>query len=151
MGPKVTRFQVGDRVDGLGLGMVTNRSAEGAFQEAYTILQTNMASELPSKISFESAAVLPLGLSTAAARLFQDTYLKLQYPTEPRRMSTDKTLLVWGGASSVGSNAIQLAVAAGYEVFTTASAGNFDHVLKLGAARVFDYRSTTVCDDLVML
>jgi NADPH:quinone reductase-like Zn-dependent oxidoreductase len=41
---------------------------------------------------------------------------------------TGKTLLVWGGSTSVGSNAIQLGVAAGYEVVTTASPKNFDYV-----------------------
>lgn len=54
-----------------------------------------------------------------------------------------------GGASSVGSSAIQLAVAAGYEVITTASPKNFDYVKKLGASQVFDYKSPTVVSDLV--
>jgi NADPH:quinone reductase-like Zn-dependent oxidoreductase len=54
-----------------------------------------------------------------------------------------------GGASSVGSSAIQLAVAAGYEVITTASPKNFDYVKKLGASQVFDYKSPTVVSDLL--
>ena len=62
---------------------------------------------------------------------------------------TGKTLLVWGGSTSVGSNTIQLAVAAGYEVITTASPKNFDYVKKLGASQAFDYRSKTVVGDLI--
>jgi hypothetical protein len=58
-------------------------------------------------------------------------------------------LLVWGGSTSVGSNAIQLAVAAGYEVITTASPRNFDYVKKLGASQVFDYNSKTIVPDLI--
>ncbi len=46
-------------------------------------------------------------------------------------------------STSVGSNAIQLAVAAGYEVITTSSPRNFDYVKKLGASQVFDYNSKT--------
>jgi hypothetical protein len=38
-----------------------------------------------------------------------------------------------GEVTSVGSNAIQLAVAAGYEVFITTSPKNFDYVKSLGA------------------
>lgn len=49
----------------------------------------------------------------------------------------------------MGSNAIQLATAAGYEVFTTASPRHFDYVRSLGAAQVFDYRSPTVVPDLI--
>ena len=49
----------------------------------------------------------------------------------------------------MASNAIQLAVAAGYEVVTTASAKNFEYVKKLGASQVFDYNSETVVEDLI--
>ncbi|KAI9042844.1 zinc-binding alcohol dehydrogenase family protein [Aspergillus affinis] len=148
VGPNVTRFQPGDRVVGHAVGMATKRVQDNAFQ-AYTILQTNMASELPSEISYEDAVVLPLGLSTAASGLFQDEFLHLQFPTVPRPSATGEVLLVWGGAGSVGSNAIQLGVAAGYEVFTTASPKNFEYVKKLGASQVVDYNSATVVEELV--
>lgn len=147
IGPNVTRFKTGDRVVGHAVGMASKRNQDNAFQ-SYTVLQTNMASELPEYIPYEDAAVLPLGLSTAASGLFQDGYLGLQLPTVPAR-STGQTLLIWGGAGSVGSNAIQLGVAAGYEVFTTASPKNFEYVKKLGASRVFDYQSTSVVEDIV--
>jgi len=47
------------------------------------------------------------------------------------------------------SNAIQLAVAAGYRVVATASPRNFDTVKRLGAEAVFDYRSPTIVADLL--
>lgn len=62
---------------------------------------------------------------------------------------TGQTVVVWGGSTSVGSNAVQLAVAAGYEVVTTASPRNFDHVRALGASAVFDYNSSTVVQDII--
>jgi NADPH:quinone reductase-like Zn-dependent oxidoreductase len=58
-----------------------------------------------------------------------------------------KTVLIWGGASSVGACAIQLAAASGATVLTTASPANHDFVKSLGADHVFDYRSPTVMDD----
>ena len=149
IGSHVTRFKIGDRVVGHAVGndQKRNRSAECAFQ-TYTVLLDHMASPIPSTLSYESACVLPLAMSTAACGLFQEDQLALQHPSALPK-PTGKTLLVWGGSTSVGSNAIQLAVAAGYEVFTTASPKNFDYVKRLGAAQVFDYNSKTVVADLI--
>lgn len=141
-------FKVGNRVLGHAPGVTTQRTEENAFQ-AYTILRSNLTAEIPDGISFEAAAVVPLGCSTAAAGLFQDDFLNLQPPTEPGASSTGQIVLIWGGASSVGSNAIQLAVAAGYSVIATASFKNFEYVKNLGASEVFDYHSPTVNEDLV--
>ncbi|RYP02756.1 hypothetical protein DL764_005630 [Monosporascus ibericus] len=148
VGPNVTRFKPGDRVVGHAVAMATGRHEDAGFQ-LYTILQTKMSSPIPAGMAYERAAVLPLGLSTAASGLFRKGFLNLQRPTVPARKPTGNTVLVWGGASSVGSNAIQLCVAAGYEVITTASARNFHYAKKLGAAQVFDYNSPTVHADLL--
>jgi hypothetical protein len=99
-------------------------------------------------MDFAEAVVLPLGLSTAACALFQAEYLALRPPT-PEAPPTGETVLIWGGSTSVGSNAIQLAVAAGYEVFTTASPRNFAYVQRLGAVQVFDYRSPAVIPHVI--
>ena len=149
VGSGITRFKVGDRVLGhaLGVDKKRNRAAEGAFQQ-YTILLEHMAAPIPDTLSYECASVLPLGLSTAACGLFQKDQLALQYPAA-NPTPTGETLLVWGGSTSVGSNAIQLAVAAGYKVIATASQANFSYVKALGATSVFDYSSTTVANDLI--
>lgn len=148
VGKDVTRFKRGDRVTGLGLGLTSNRAADGAFQ-AYTILPVHLTSPIPRTLSFESASVIPLGISTAACGLFQKGYLALQLPSAPPNKATDETVLIWGGSTSVGSNAIQLAVAAGYEVITTASPKNFNYVKKLGASQAFDYKSKTVVTNII--
>jgi NADPH:quinone reductase-like Zn-dependent oxidoreductase len=149
VGRGVTRFKVGDRVLGHALGMdpKVNRSSESAFQ-AFTVVPDHMAAPIPDTLSFESASVLPLGISTAACGLFQKDHLALQPPSIPPR-PTGETVLIWGAATSVGSNAIQLAVAAGYEVVTTASPRNFAYAKALGASQVFDYNSPTVVADIV--
>ncbi len=149
VGNAVTRFNVGDRVLGhaVGTDKSRNNAAEGAFQ-TYTVVLVHMAAPIPDTLSFEHAAVLPLAVSTAACGLFQKDYLALQYPSATPH-PTGETLLVWGGSTSVGSNAIQLAVAAGYEVITTASPRNFAYVKGLGARQVFDYNSTTVVTDII--
>ncbi len=148
VGSAVTRFRVGDRVLGhaVGTDKDSNTAAQGAFQ-TYTVVPERLASPIPDTLTYEDACVLPLAVSTAACGLFQTDQLGLRHPSagaEP----TGQTLLVWGGSTSVGSNAIQLAVAAGYDVITTASPRNFDYVTSLGAAQVFDYTSPTAVADL---
>ncbi len=147
VGSAVSRFHKGDRVVGYALGLTTKRDCESAFQ-AYTVLTEGMTSHIPDFLPFERAAVLPLTLSTASNGLFSDGYLRLPYPTVHPK-PTGKALLVWGGATCVGSCGMQLAIAAGYEVITTASPKNFDYVKKLGAARVFDYHSATIVEELI--
>ncbi|KAF2084024.1 zinc-binding oxidoreductase CipB [Saccharata proteae CBS 121410] len=150
VGSQIKRFKPGDRVLGHALAMDehVNRAAEGGFQE-YTILRSNMASPIPSSLSYESASVLPLCLSTAACGLFQKDFLALDHPHPDGTKPKSSTVLIWGGSTRVGSNAIQLAAAAGYEVITTASPKNFAYVKKLGAAHVFDYRSKNVVEDII--
>jgi len=149
VGSAVTRFKVGDRVLGHAVGTdpKRNNAAEGSFQ-TYTVLLERMASPIPADLSYENASVLPLGLSTAACGLFEKDQLALDCPSLSPKPN-GKTLLVWGGSTSVGSNAIQLAVAAGYEVFTTASPRNFDYCKRLGASRVFDYNDPKTVLDLI--
>lgn len=149
VGADVTRFKVGDRILGNAVGGDKSRNdpAEGAFQDL-TVLLEHMAAPIPDDMDFEEAAVLPLGASTAACGLFQKDHLALQFPSAEPKL-TGKTVLVWGGSTSVGSNAIQLAVAAGYEVITTASPKNFDYVRDLGAALVFDHASNTAVEEII--
>ena len=149
IGSEVTAFKTGDRVLGQAMSVATKRPQDAGFQ-THTVLDERMASRIPDGLSFEKAAVVPLGLSTAACGLFQEApFLGLQLATEPARKPTGKTVLIWGGASSVGSNGIQLARAAGYEVIATASAKNFEYVKTLGASEVFDYKSESIIDELV--
>lgn len=105
--------------------------------------------ELPYAITTSVGVVLPLSISTAAAGLYQKGFLKLPFPTNEEPDKLDRTVLVWGGSSSVGSSCIQLAVASGAEVFVTASEKNFDYCKKLGAAQCFDYHAKDVEDQIV--
>ena len=55
----------------------------------------------------------------------------------------------WGGSSTVGLAAIQLAKAAGFfPILTTASPRNHATLLSLGATHTFDYNSPTVVADI---
>lgn len=125
--------------------------ATGAFQQ-YVVVQRNAIAQLPSSIRTSVGVVLPLGISTASAGLFQKDYLNLPFPSPEQEQPPkplNRVLLIWGGSSSVGSCAIQLAKAAGAIIITTASPKNFAYVKALGAEEVFDYRAEDVEDQIV--
>lgn len=149
VGAGVTEVKVGDRLLAMAAGSVKdrNRASEGAFQ-AYTVVLPRLTTVIPDSVSYTEAAVIPLGATTAACGLFQKDLLALDLPTAGSARK-DQWVIIWGGATSVGCNAIQLAVAAGYDVVTTASPKNFDYMRSLGAAQVFDYSSPSVVRDIV--
>jgi len=149
VGSGVTEVKVGDRVLAMAAGSVKqrNRASEGAFQ-AYSIVLERLTTVIPDRLSYVDAAVVPLGVTTAACGLFQSDLLALALPTANAK-TRDQWVIVWGGSTSVGGNAIQLAVAAGYGVIATASPKNFDYVTSLGAAHVFDYNSPDVVRDII--
>ena len=150
VGADVTRFRVGQRVFGLATGTDRGRDPrrEGAFQE-YTVLLERLAAPTPDALSDEEAAVFPLGLSTAACALFQPAHLGLRMPTSETPSEAKGVVVVWGGSTSVGMNAVQLARAAGYDVVSTASPRNATAVRALGADAVVDYTAASAVDDLV--
>lgn len=148
VGSAVTRFKTGDRVLALPASALIAEYTGGAFQSYVTSIE-HMTAPIPDTLSYEQACVLPLTLITAASGLYEKGFLELQHPTITTPPNpTGKTLLIWGGATSVGSNAIQLAVASGYDVVTTSSPKNFKYVQNLGASQVFDYNSKTINEDL---
>ena len=150
IGDEITRFKVGDRViaHAVGFYVFGNRVEEGCFQ-LYTIVRENMTAPIPDSLSFEQASVIPLACSAASCALYQESYLQLPYPTYPPRPLHGQYILITGGATSVGCNAIQLARASGYKVVTTCSPHNFSLVKRLGAVYAFDYNTSTLEDDLL--
>lgn len=129
--------------------LMTKDNQQSGFQEIVRVPENSVA-KIPDSMKESDATVLPLAISTAAAGLYQpksETCLALDLPsTKP--VKSGKTLLVWGGSASVGTAAIQLAVASGLTVVTTCSKRNFELVEKLGA-KAFDYSSPSIVGDLV--
>lgn len=120
VGPNIERFKVGDRVAGSAVCIAkeSNSASEGAFQ-LYTVIRQHMVAPVPDHITDEQAAVLGLGLGTAAYGLFHKDYLGLDMPEVPSPLNPGpgrkftRAIVITGGASNVGSCAIQLATSAG--------------------------------------
>ncbi|WP_424466783.1 zinc-binding alcohol dehydrogenase family protein [Pseudoclavibacter helvolus] len=150
VGKDAGAFQIGDRVTAYAIGLEKGRDpvAESGFQ-AYVAVDANLAAVIPNGMAFAEAAVLPLAVSTAAAGLFETAQLGLDHAHLGNAAPRDEVVVVWGGATAVGGNAIQLARAAGYRVITTASARNHERMRRLGAEAVFDYHDQDVTDRII--
>lgn len=149
VGAGVARFAVGDRVLGLATGQekFRNLAAHGAFQR-FVVLAADLSTPVPDGVALTDAVVLPLALTTAATGLFEPDQLGLALPSE-QVVDQQVTVLVWGAATSVGNNAVQLAVNAGCRVVATASPRSFALVRDLGAAEVVDYHERSAVADIV--
>ncbi|KAI1173430.1 GroES-like protein [Nemania sp. FL0916] len=152
-GTTETNFNPGERV----LAFVPEFSSRaGAFQN-YVAAPASLVVRIPDTLTFEEAVVLPSGVATGTVALYR--FLGLNLPTTPTTtpvQGRDKNegeerqvVLITAGASSVGSNAIQLAAASGYDVFTTASRRHFAHCRALGASKVFDYQAADVASTIL--
>ncbi|KAL0263052.1 Zinc-binding oxidoreductase alcohol dehydrogenase [Diplodia seriata] len=140
-GSNVSRLKKGDLVAGLIWGGEVK--GLGAYAQ-HTLVDEKIAFKVPPSVPKEQAATMPLAVATAWLALFSKTSLCIpRNGGEPRHK-----VLVWGGSSSVGQYAIQLAKLSGIEVITTCSPKHFDHVKRLGASHVADYRSADVVDQI---
>ena len=122
LGEGVTRWAPGDAVCALVAG--------GGYAE-YCVVPEGSCLPKPAAISWEQAG--------AAAEAFFTVWTNV---SDRARLKEGETLLVHGGASGIGTTAIQLYAARGHAVFATA--GSQDKLAlcrKLGASRAINYRS----------
>lgn len=118
--PPGSAFHVGERVCALVTG--------GGYAQLAAV-PDGMLMRIPGELTFEQAAALPEVHLTAYLNLFLEGELK---PGE--------RVLVHGGASGVGTAAIQQVREAGAHVATTSSAGKVDRCRALGADPALDRR-----------
>ncbi|PNP78629.1 hypothetical protein FNYG_07975 [Fusarium nygamai] len=149
VGPDQTRFKPRDRVVGHAMAWQRGENKYGAFQE-HSIMVEPMVAKIPDHIPFKEAAVLPMGLATSAAMLFSPTLMGLDLPMAGTEInSKEKVVVVWGGSSSVGSNAIQTVKAAGYIVAATASQHNHGLLREMNVDYIFDYKKDGIVEDII--
>jgi len=121
-GPGCTRFRKGDAVCALLTG--------GGYAE-YAIANETHCLPIPRGWSLTDAAGLPETVFTVWHNVFR-----------LGRLKAGETLLVHGGASGIGTSAIQMGVAAGAEVMATAGNNEkIDFCRSLGAGTVINYRT----------
>ncbi|KAH9849337.1 GroES-like protein [Lenzites betulinus] len=144
VGKNVTTRKVGDRVAAFVHG--GNSADSGAFAE-YTRSPADLVWPIPTSLSFEEAATMSIGTYTIAQAFYHKGRLELAEPTDDA-VEREEWVFVYGGSSSCGQYAIQLARASGYKVVTTASPHNFGLLNDLGATAMFDYHDPAVVDKI---
>ncbi|MCY3886384.1 MAG: SDR family NAD(P)-dependent oxidoreductase [Chloroflexi bacterium] len=127
IGSEVSMVSVGDHVVGLGFG---------AFA--------------PEMITREElVAPAPEGMSASALATIPSAFVSAALSFEFTGMEPGERVLIHAGAGGVGLAAIQLAQAAGAEVFATASAPKQAYLRSLGVKHIFDSRTTDFGEEIL--
>ena len=121
-GPGVTRWQAGDAVCALVNG--------GGYAE-YVTVPAGQCLPVPKGWSLEEAATLPETVLTVWSNVFRTC-----------RLQAGENFLVHGGSSGIGITAIQLGVAFGAQVYTTAGTDEKCRWCEaLGAKKAVNYKT----------
>jgi NADPH2:quinone reductase len=127
LGSETSRYKLGDKVCALLTG--------GGYAE-YCIAPEVQCLPVPEGMSLSDAASLPETYFTVWSNVFQRGQLK-----------KGETLLVHGGASGIGSTAIQLGRAFGASVYTTVGSDEKAAFCKsLGAEKTINYQNEDFVD-----
>ncbi len=128
VGPKASRFTVGDRVIAF---------APACFASHVTVAEKALA-PVPSTVDLEAAATIPVTFLTAYYAL-----------AELAALEEGETVLIHGGAGGVGLAALQIALSRGAKVIATAGTADRRRLIAmLGATHVLDSRSLAFVDDV---
>jgi NADPH:quinone reductase-like Zn-dependent oxidoreductase len=124
VGARVTRLRPGDAVIAMtGAGM-------GCHAELKTLPETSAIVLKPASLSFEEAACIAFGGTTA-----------LYFLRDRARVTRGERVLINGASGCVGTAAVQIARHLGAIVTGVCSAANADLVRGLGAEETIDYRA----------
>lgn len=142
VGTEVNELQVGDRV--FFQGIIGNYDSS-TFQQ-YCKMPAELVSKTPANISDEEAAGIMLATMAVVTAFYAEEGHGMTPPWEERgrNVGKGKSIIIIGGASSVGQYAIQMARLSGYErIVTNASSNNHDFLKSIGAHVVLDRSAST--------
>jgi len=130
IGKNVKNFKAGDKVYSR-----IDEAFVGTMAE-YVISNDNDVAFIPSNLSFDESASIPLAGLTSYQAL-----------VDVAKLSSGENILIHAGSGGVGTIAIQLAKHLGANVTTTTSTKNVKLVKDLGADKVIDYTKHSYLDE----
>jgi NADPH2:quinone reductase len=129
LGDRCQQWKVGDKVCALVTG--------GGYAE-YVTAHEDLCLPIPKGFSLAEASALPETFFTVWSNIF-----------DRGRLVSGENLLVHGGSSGIGTSAIQLASALGFEVFTTAGSDEKCEICeKLGAKKAINYKTQDFVEEI---
>lgn len=146
----------GDRIAGLAIPSAGPMPNAGTFAE-YILVKGDAAlrlGEMGGVVSEAEAAGVNVALATVYCAFYHlmglpfptvDSGLDLLHLGDKTTETSERTILIYGGSTTTGLMAIQLAKLSGMMVITTCSAANFGLVKDRGADHAFDYHDTKDC------
>ncbi len=123
----VKGFSVGDPVVGMGFGGFTPEM----------VIRADLAVQAPDSLSAAALSTIPICFVTA------ELAFKLA------ELKPGERVLIHAGTGGVGLAAIQVAKAAGAEIFVTASTAKQTYLRSLGVEHVFDTRQTKFGEEIL--
>lgn len=126
IGEEVRSFKVGDQV----YAMTGFRF--GGHGQFASISEKACIALKPASASYEEAAVLPFG-GTTAIHFLNKAGLK-----------SGHKVMIYGASGAVGSSAVQVATYLGAKVTAVCSGRNAQKMLELGAHEIIDYKTTDI-------
>ena len=129
VGKNIKKYKIGDEVFGM-IDIV--KAKEGTYAE-FVKVKENDISIKPKNSSFEDSASLPLVCLTS-----------YQAFVNVAKAKKGDNVLINGCTGGVGSAAMQIAKALGYDTTGICSTNNVDFAKKLGADNVIDYKKESV-------
>jgi thioester reductase-like protein len=130
VGPRVSRFKVGDSVFGVNL--------IGDAMPSHIVIEEDLALPIPDALTFPEAATIPAVACTAILCLIRVAKLR-----------KEDTILIHTGSGGVGIAAIQIAQHIGAKIVTTAGSKRKRAFLRgLGIKHIFNSRTTSYGEDI---
>ena len=115
----------------IGADKTNHATDRGTFVEQ-VVMDVDVVGEIPDTMSFAQASTLPVGAMTAVLLL------------NAVKLSSGSFVLVWGASSSVGFNAVQLALKRGLKPIAVASGKHEAGLKALGVSGFVDYTKNDV-------